>query len=697
MNTAADDNIKVLLVLEDKNEANRLLSLLRNASYRIDSKHTDKQDVFNKLIQDVHWDLVIAQIRSESFPARDIFNHIRRQNQDLPVILIAQETDPTLVVEGLRLGAADVVGMDQDQHMLLVVSRTLHNLEQRRKLRQWKRRYYDSESRTERLLQSSRDGIAIIQEGTYLYANRSFARLLDYNEGDDLECMPMLDSIAPEDQDKLKEYLLPITPDQLIETRELEFTAVTANGQSAPLSGVISQVEYKNEPALELLIPGAFASESLDEMMAVEASPSSSSIHLNRVIDSINNAIRRATQKNLSSALLLIEMDGHESLKEELGIAKTEALVTKLSELLQSEVADSGNQLERYQEERFVLVMPNTASDAGLAYAQELCEKVAAQMLELGEQTFNVTLSIGVSVISELSATVESCIAMSEEALKTIHGDDRGGSAGNSAALYSRDEDESEQGKVDIEKLGKALLESEQFKLTYQPIITLHGEPREIYEVLLNVGGEVSPKDLPADFIGQLFAKEIASELDRWVILESVKALSGQLKEHPNTRIFINLSAATICDEEFIPWLKVALKAAGVSPRHLTFQLREIDISRYSKQSQKLVEMLNKASCGVAISHFGLAIEPLKMVNQLKVDYVKFDRVVVDKAQGQEEGEELQKLTNVLLAENHPVIVPFIENAGIISTLWQWGVQYIQGHFLQPPSPRMDYDFSHEE
>ena len=42
-------------------------------------------------------------------------------------------------------------------------------------------------------------------------------------------------------------------------------------------------------------------------------------------------------------------------------------------------------------------------------------------------------------------------------------------------------------------------------------------------------------------------------------------------------------------------------------------------------------------------------------------------------------------------------VVPMVENAGTLSMLWQAGVNYIQGHYLQEPMTEMDYDFSTEE
>ncbi len=41
--------------------------------------------------------------------------------------------------------------------------------------------------------------------------------------------------------------------------------------------------------------------------------------------------------------------------------------------------------------------------------------------------------------------------------------------------------------------------------------------------------------------------------------------------------------------------------------------------------------------------------------------------------------------------------MPFVESATVLATLWQAGVSYIQGHYLQGPSQSMDYDFSSDE
>ena len=63
--------------------------------------------------------------------------------------------------------------------------------------------------------------------------------------------------------------------------------------------------------------------------------------------------------------------------------------------------------------------------------------------------------------------------------------------------------------------------------------------------------------------------------------------------------------------------------------------------------------------------------------------------------------QKIRKLLKELLATLHAQakqsIVPFVESASVLSVLWQAGVNYIQGHYLQGPSQAMNYDFSSGE
>lgn len=132
----------------------------------------------------------------------------------------------------------------------------------------------------------------------------------------------------------------------------------------------------------------------------------------------------------------------------------------------------------------------------------------------------------------------------------------------------------------------------------------------------------------------------------------------------------------------------------------MIFQFREIDAVRYLNQAAALCEEMKKAQGQVGISNFGLAINPLKTLERIKADFVKVDPLIVvklaneGKRKGDQGREEFQKIMGGMTGTGIDVIVPCVETATIIPTLWQQGVQYIQGHYIDQPSFTMDYDFS---
>ena len=694
---AADNALKLLLAHDSFEEANRIVSLLRNANYRSESKHVNKEDVLAKLLQDKSWDLIIAQFNGTDIPIKSIFSRVRKLNLDTPVVLISDEYNPSEIVEGLRLGAADVIPMDEDQHLLLSISRTLYDLKQRRRLRLSHRRYADAEARCDRLLGSSEDAIAIVQEGTYLFANESYSQLFGYFNDESMLCLPVIDNISPEDRPQLKKFLKPIEADDVINTETLRFTGMTNNEIPLPIEVRVAKVDYQNEPALEFLITKAFLENQSDSLGAAISEKTSSAMDIQRdkVIELINGTIRQAAQKHNTSVLLYITIDRYQKIQNEIGLQKTEALVWQLIEKIESE-SKAGYILKRFKEDSFVMILPSTGADAGLMFGTHICENIDQHVFEFDDQTLLLTLGIGATVISETVTTAENCIEHALSVVTELHSEKNSADYANAAKLY-----ESGIGpeftEEDVEGIARTMLEEKQFELLYQPIIPLHGDPQECYEVLVQVAPEAQGAHLPENFIAKVFKTPTAIDIDHWVILESIKTLADKLKVDPSTRLFINISGHSIADEGFTPWLKVALKASGLLPRHVVFQLREIDVARQFHRSVQLIEELCRINGDVALSHFGLAIEPMKLLKKLSVNFVKFDSVIIERANESEDGVvEVEGLINALKGEDEQIIVPFVERADMIPTLWHCGVHYIQGHFLQPPLPVMNYDFSNE-
>src|SRR5690554_6469822 len=179
-----NETIRLLILNDSRSEAERLTSMLHNAGRPSRAQHVDSDERLGKLLQEQTWDLLIGHDKTTSVSPESAIRQIRRLNRDVAVILQTDEEGSTAIVEGMKLGAVDVVRLDEDQHLLLVIQREMDNREQRQQRRIADRRFREAERRSQALLDSSRDAIAYVQDGLYLYANESFAELFGYDDRD---------------------------------------------------------------------------------------------------------------------------------------------------------------------------------------------------------------------------------------------------------------------------------------------------------------------------------------------------------------------------------------------------------------------------------------------------------------------------------------------------------------------------------
>ena len=689
-----NEPMHILIVDKSNDEANRFISILRSADFKVDAKLATTEEELHKSISMRNWDLLIAAQNYQKIPSQNIFQRIRRAERDVPVILISAEYDPKAVIEGLRLGAVDVVVEDQDQHLIKVVERSIQAVYERRQSREWERKLSVAEKRSQHLMNISRFPIAIIQEGTYVYANDACANIFGFSEPEEMLCLPVIDNIASKDRDKLKAYMVPLESNHEIMPFEAMVKTLDTEDNESDSFLEIHQIQYQGEPALQFTINKDKQFDASITHSDIQQTAEYSAIQPHLVYDLISRGISRSVQSGQDSMLLNIQVDRFNQLKEDLGIAKAEKIAHSLVMFI-VQIFDHNLDCGRISENCFAIVLPETTEEKVLELANNITHQISNEVFDIDNESFSLTTSIGITLLNENVPSVERALERSQEAIDQLRDKSE---VGNGVKLYIPDINSDEVSKTEAVAItAKRLLGENAFSIRYQPIVALldGGSGKEYYEVILGVSKEVPSDDIPDDFINNLFKSDIAAEVDQWVITQALASLGEKLKTNPETQLFINISAQSFSDKTFLPWLANVLDAAQLPANSLIFQFREIDAVRFLKQAAAICEQMKKSKGQVSITSFGLAINPLKTLERVAADFVKMDRLIVEKLEKGESGKtEFQKLMGGMTGTGVDVIVPFVEKATIIPTLWQQGVQYIQGHYIKKPTFEMDYDFS---
>ncbi len=592
-----------LLILEDsQNEAERLVSLFRNSGRATRVHRLSSSDDLLDVLQQT-WDLLICAPSSEQLPPSEAIGCIRRLAKDIPVIQLLADNDSDSVTEALLLGAQDALPQGEDERLVLVAKRELTNLEERRARRASEVALREAEKRCQLLLDSSVDAITYVHDGMHIYANRAYLELFAYEDADELEGMPMIDLIGSSDQASFKDFLKNY---QDVEGHdELACTGIKANGQGFPAQMSFSPATYDGEPCIQVVIRAQSGNAELEEKLREISSQDLVTGLFNRThfLELMDSAAERAVNAGQPACLAYIRVDRYAALLADVGLAGIDLLLTDLANLLRAHFNGEA-QIARFGDDVFAVLQPGQAPEKCQEHLAALLKKVEGHLFDVSGRTVQTSLSIGVAGLNEKTAKAQEVVDRAHRCADELK-------EGNALKIFNpADELAAAASRGNIIAMIQQALENNSFRLLFQPIISLRGDSYEHYEALLRLvspqGEDIPPLELFAAAMGAGMAEKI----DRWVILNSIKLLADHRSKGHNTRLFVHLSSASLQDQTLLPWLSVALKAARLPSDSLVFQFSEPDAIAYLKQAKSLTQGLNELHCKVALSQFGCSLNP---------------------------------------------------------------------------------------
>ena len=678
-----------LLILEDsQNEAERLVSLFRNAGQatRV-HRLTSSEDLADVLQQT--WDLLINAPTSTNLDPSEAIGAIRKQAKDIPVIQLIDGNDSDAITEALALGAQGALPQGEDEWLILVASRELANLEERRARRSAELALREAEKRCQLLLESSVDAIAYVHDGMHIYANRAYLELFGYEDVEELEGMPMIDLIASCDQGEFKGFLK--NYQSLQGSAELVCGGVRADGSSFKASMHFSPASYDGEPCIQVVIRAESDNAELEKLREISSQDLVTGLYnRNHFLESLDGAVERAVNAGKNSSLAYIRIDRFASLQAEIGLGDSDRLLAELAQLLRRQFPQNA-ELARFGDDAFAVLMEEATPKQLEQPLTELLKKVEGHLFDVGGRTVQTSLSIGVAALDEQTAKARDVVDRAHRCAEEL-------TDGNALRIYDPARElAAAASRGNVLAMLQQALEKNSFRLLFQPIISLRGDSHEHYEVLLRLLDPEGAEVPPGEFLDAAKEAGLASKIDRWVLLNSIKLLAEHRNKGHSTRLMVHLSGTSLQDPSLLSWLGAALKASRLPPDSLVFQLDENDAVAYLRQAKALTQGLAGLGCRVALNQFGCVLNPLNTLKHLDADFVKIDGSYTQDLSRQENQEALKQLLAQLHEQAKQTIVPFVDSATVLATLWQAGVGYIQGQYLQGPSQSMDYNFSSDE
>jgi diguanylate cyclase (GGDEF)-like protein/PAS domain S-box-containing protein len=686
-----------MLVDDSLTDADTVTNALRSIGHAVRATRFDNLSDIEQALSNQTWDLLICRDTVTVAPPQELTRFIHRLGRDLPCIVLV--SNPDNMDELFSIGAQDIVLTSDSKRLQFSVERELQNLYMRRLSRRNERALRESEKRSRLLLESSRDAVAYMHEGMHIYVNQAYLTLFGYDESEDIDGLPFLDMVTVEDHAKFKASFRQFTEESNAKPQTVVVRCVRSDGNVFKANIEFSHAQVEGEDCIQVVVRDEQERLPTDSQAELLRDRDFLTGLYNRVrfVDELTRIAGKAGGGNGDAALLYIVIDDLRTIRENVGLAASDVVLKSLADLLRKELV-STDLLGRYSDRVFTIIVQSDDDSYVDERAEAYRKAIDDYSSHVNGKIVDVHCSIGISRISERTSSCETILELADRACTQAQH-----AGGNKVVRYQPpltsqdDASNSESPEVWAKRL-KDAIENKALHLNYQPIVSLHGEEQELYEVLLrwkDTEGNLIKADT---FINSIAKLDVMTELDNWVIKASVLSLSEHRKTHPKTRFFIKLSQQTLNNNDFVDWLCALLNEQNLDGAALVFEISETAALNNLEHAALTIAKLKNIGCEFGLEHFGSGLDFSQSLNALDVDYLKINGTFVENmAKDAENQAAVKAIIEMTKQAGKRSIAEFVSDANSLALLWRLGVDYAQGYYIHQPSDKLDYNFEDDD
>lgn len=669
-----------LIVLSHKDQnATAINATLRQAGLAVHCRRVVQLNELESALQQQAPELLILFDEESGPDLIAVAEQLSRLKPTPPLLLVKDNVTEQAISEAMAHGAKDVISLTHAERFKSVVARELQAYRMQVALGgvMQAANQYKEELRT--LMEGSAEAIADVLEGIIVAANPTWVELFGYAGEEDLIALPFMDLCDEADQPLIKGALVACLRDKWDDTT-LKMKARRAGASVATIEINLERITIDGDPGVRVIVPGPKgAQETPVELLerAVQKDPATGFYQRHFFLEKVEERINTPLTGGVR-AIAYIRPDNFSRVHDDIGMLATEKLLTHLSELLR-EFMQSRDIYGRFGGTMFVALLERgTLADAE-TWAEQLRKTIEDHAFEVDGHTTSLTATIGLAEISAADRkSMTEVFGEVEQACRD------GRQAGGNQVQLTRDANETQimrqRESTWIPRIRAALM-SNRLRLVHQPISSLNEEIEGMLDTRVQMLDEDGNTILASKFIPVAERAKLIKNIDRWVI----NASFAYCTEKQPTLVFVRLSADSIKDKTLPDWLNLHISRTKNDPSQVCFQISEAVASKNLRQTRRLAAKLSQLGFRFAIDHVGgPEHDGGKILHQMPMGYLKIDGGLM---QGLHRNSDMQeKVRNIAdLAGDLGIktIAERVEDANTMAILWQLGISFIQGNYIQ--------------
>jgi diguanylate cyclase (GGDEF)-like protein/PAS domain S-box-containing protein len=413
--------------------------------------------------------------------------------------------------------------------------------------------------------------------------------------------------------------------------------------------------------------------------------------HHDAVTDLANRALIKqriaGLAEGVAATVLLVGLEGFQTLKAELGRATGDQVLRIVAERLLACVRSSDT-VARLGGDQFALLLSSATDDLRASRIASSIITSLSTPIGLADRLVTVGASVGVAAYPSDGATIEALLSSAELDLYQAKTEGRPGF--RSAAADPRDAPG--RGRAYGKELRRAYEEGE-FEVFYQPQICLRDGALIGAEALLRWRHPVDGLLTPAAFIATLEHRPISARVGQLVLRTAcLQAAEWRRAGSPQFRIGVNLFGSQFTTGTLAKEVIAALLQARLPPSALELEITENVMLRHDESMVGPLRELQARGVSVAFDDFGTGYGSLSMLKRFPIARLKVDQSFV---RGMCESPEDAAIVRCIMylgrAFGFNVIAEGVETVAQAEQLAADGCEEAQGYLYGRPMPAAEF------
>jgi len=380
-------------------------------------------------------------------------------------------------------------------------------------------------------------------------------------------------------------------------------------------------------------------------------------------------------------ALMFIDLDGFKAINDAYGHAVGDDYLVRVAEIL-GKAFRSTDYLARWGGDEFAVLLPETDAQSAMAVANKVLHLFHDNAIAVAGEQRPIAASIGIALLPIHTHNANELVAFADAAMYEAKQRRTGWCLYSASAQQTRRVEENIRWEARIRRA----LESDQFVLLYQPLLTLGSAETRHYEALMRLEDREGQLISPRLFMESAKRFNLSVPIDRMVIRKVARRVSGLKSQRPDLVLSVNLSEQSLSDARLVSYVKTVSREAGISTGQLSFEISEQAALENLGKTRKLAEELKELGCGLMLDDFGLGFSSLHYLQQLSVSIVKIDGGLIrDIRDSSRNRGYIKAVTTMAHDLGIAVAAKSVEDPDLLDVLRELGVDYAQGFAVGRP------------